>query len=65
MLTLFELVEEDIEIIEGLGTKGANQANDVLQSPTTTIFWPCPLPSLGSEVYKGVLGQMTQPKQAR
>ena len=38
LLSLFESVEDDTEIIEGLGTKGADHATEVLWYPATTVL---------------------------
>ena len=58
-------MEEDTEIIEGLGTKGADRATEVLWYPATTVIRPCPLLPPGSEVYEGVPNRMARPKRAK
>ena len=65
LLILFESMEDDTEIIEGLGTKGVYRATEVVRCPTTTVLRSCPLLLPESKMYEGVLGQMTWPKRAR
>ncbi len=54
LFTSFEPVEDNTEIIEGLGTKGAYRATEILRCPATTVLRPCPLVPPGSEVHEGV-----------
>ncbi len=61
MLTSFEAVNDATEIVEGLCSKGADQATELVPSPTRTVLRLAP----GSELYEAVPERMTRPKQAR